>query len=141
MAVARLRILVGQMRRLVSAGPEVIADAELVRRFVAARDSAAFEILVWRHGAMVFGLCQNVCRSEQDAEDAFQATFLTLARKAGTIGRRHSVASWLYKVAYRAALAARRTAATRAVRECALAVDRPSTAPEELTADERALVR
>jgi len=138
MAVARLRTMLVQMRRLVTAGPE--EDAELLGRFVAARDTNAFELLVWRHGAMVFGLCHNVCRSEQDAEDAFQATFLALARKAGAIGRRRSVGSWLYKVALRAALRARAVTAARAARERPLG-NCPALADSECTSDMRALVR
>src|SRR5207253_7665000 len=126
MAVARLRTMLGQMRRLGTAGPE--DEADLLGRFVAARDAAAFELLVWRHGAMVFSLCRNVCGCEQDAEDAFQATFLTLARKAGTIGRRHSLGSWLYKVALRAAVRARQVTAVRAARERPLAGDGAATA-------------
>src|SRR5947208_6201803 len=99
------------------ADPAAISDAELLRRFVSARDAAAFEVLVWRHGAMVFRLCGSICRREEDAEDAFQATFLTLARKGATISRRQSLGSWLYKVAYRVALQAQETAALRAARE------------------------
>src|SRR5690348_10693988 len=119
MAATQLQTMLGQMRRLVTAGPE--DDAHLLSRFVAARDAAAFELLVWRHGAMVYRLCQSVCRSEQDAEDAFQATFLTLARKAGAISRRHSLGSWLYKVGYRAALRARQSTTARTARERPLA--------------------
>jgi RNA polymerase sigma factor (sigma-70 family) len=85
-----------------------LSDAELVKRFAVSRDEAAFELLVWRHGAMVFSLCRRLLRHEQDAEDAFQASFLTLARKAGSIHNREAIASWLYKVAYRIALSVRR---------------------------------
>jgi RNA polymerase sigma factor (sigma-70 family) len=113
----------------------------LLARFVAGREPAAFEILVWRHGAMVFNLCQNICRREQDAEDAFQATFLALARKAGTIGRRHSLGSWLYKVAYRIALRARESAAVRAARERPLVHDCPAASAHESPFDVRSLVR
>jgi RNA polymerase sigma factor (sigma-70 family) len=88
-----------------------LTDAELLERFVAGHDEAAFEVLVWRHGAMVFGLCRRMLRHERDAEDAFQATFLALVRKAGSISKRQSVSSWLYKVAYRVALEARARAA------------------------------
>jgi hypothetical protein len=62
-----------------------LADGELLERFVTWRDEAAFELLVWRHGSMVLSLCRRLLRHEQDAEDAFQATFLTLVRKAGSI--------------------------------------------------------
>jgi RNA polymerase sigma factor (sigma-70 family) len=139
MAATQLRTMLGQVRRLVAAGPG--DDVRLLQRFVAARDAEAFELLVWRHGAMVFRLCASVCRSEQDAEDAFQATFLTLARKAGAIGRRHSLGSWLYKVAYRAALRARQATATRAARERPLIGDDPAAAGPDDFADVRALVR
>ena len=81
-----------------------LADTELLDRFVRSRDSAAFEVLVWRHGSMVMNVCRRVARREEDAEDGFQATFLTLVRKAHSIGKHASVASWLYKVAFRAAL-------------------------------------
>src|SRR5262249_43491990 len=71
------------------------------------RDEAAFELLAWRHGPLVLGTCRRLLSHPQDAEDAFQATFLALVRKAASIGRRESVAAWLHKVAYRVALAAR----------------------------------
>lgn len=84
-------------------------DAELLDRFVRWHDEAAFDLLVWRHEKMVLGVCRRLLRDEHDAEDAFQATFLTLARKAASIGRREAVASWLYQVAYRCALRMRQT--------------------------------
>src|SRR5438067_13297002 len=83
------------------------SDAELLGRFIAARDQAAFELLIWRHGGLVLNLCRRMLRHEQDAEDAFQATFLTLARKGHAIGRRETVGSWLYRVAFRVALRVR----------------------------------
>jgi RNA polymerase sigma factor (sigma-70 family) len=89
------------------------ADAQLLERFLRDRDGAAFESLVWRHGGMVLDLCQRLLRHAQDAEDAFQATFLILVRKAHTIGKRDSVGSWLYKVAYRVALEAKTRSARR----------------------------
>src|SRR5262245_3511381 len=88
-----------------------LTDAELLERFVRTRDGAAFEALVWRHAPMVVSVCRRVARRAEDAEDAFQATFLALARKAHAIGRRAAVGGWLYKVAYRAALEARRISA------------------------------
>src|SRR5207253_10234747 len=80
---------------------------QLLERFARERDQAAFEVLVWRHGAMVLGVCQRVLGHRQDAEDALQATFLALVRQARSISRRASVGSWLHKVAYRTALRAR----------------------------------
>jgi RNA polymerase sigma factor (sigma-70 family) len=82
-------------------------DRELLLRFVQKRDEAAFEVLLWRHGTMVLNLCRRMLRHEQDAEDAFQATFLALAREAGAIGRSNSLPGWLYRVAFRIALKVR----------------------------------
>jgi len=78
-----------------------LPDAELVRRYADARDEAAFEVLVWRHGPMVWGTCCRILRHQQDAEDAFQATFLALAR---SVAGRDSIAAWLHRVAANAAL-------------------------------------
>jgi RNA polymerase sigma factor (sigma-70 family) len=94
-----------------------LGDAELVGRVVAERDPAAFEVLLWRHGAMVLGLCKRLLRHEQDAEDAFQATFLVLLRKAPSIGKRQALGAWLYRVAYRVALRARARQQRRSLRE------------------------
>ncbi|MCI0378111.1 MAG: sigma-70 family RNA polymerase sigma factor, partial [Gemmataceae bacterium] len=97
-----------ELNRIVApAGTDELGDAELLQRFARRRDQAAFELLVWRHGPMVFGLCQRLLRHEQDAEDALQATFLVLVRKASSISKKESLASWLYKVAYRIACRAR----------------------------------
>ncbi len=90
-----------------------LSDAQLLQRFAQQRDEAAFEVLVWRHGTMVLNVAQRLLHQSADAEDVFQATFLTLARKASAIRRGTSVASWLYKVAYRLALRARQSAARR----------------------------
>jgi RNA polymerase sigma factor (sigma-70 family) len=88
-----------------------LADAVLLERYASTGDEAAFEVLLWRHGPMVLGVCRRLLRNEQDSEDAFQATFLALARKARGIANREAVGSWLYKVAYRVALHARKTSA------------------------------
>jgi RNA polymerase sigma factor (sigma-70 family) len=85
---------------------DAVSDGELLRRFQTNGDEAAFELLVWRHGPMVLGACRRVLRDDHAAEDAFQATFLTLARKAGSIGVRDAVAGWLYTVAHRVAVEA-----------------------------------
>ncbi len=88
-------------------------DAQLLERFLSRHDEAAFELLVWRHERMVLSVCRRVLHDDHEAEDAFQATFLVLVRKAGSIGRREAVASWLYRVAYRCALRARKARAKR----------------------------
>jgi RNA polymerase sigma factor (sigma-70 family) len=92
------------IRRLIIT-PEVggRSDAHLLRQFVQHRDEEAFTALVQRHGPLVLGVCRRILVQEQDAEDAFQATFLVLARKAGSIARGDSVGSWLYGVALRIA--------------------------------------
>src|ERR1700677_3089991 len=108
MADGQLRAVIGQLRRLIGGqGGSTLTDSQLLDAFVARRDEAAFEVLVWRHGTMVFNLCRRILRDAHQAEDAFQATFLVFVRKAGSIGKRESLASWLYKVAFRIACRAR----------------------------------
>jgi RNA polymerase sigma factor (sigma-70 family) len=97
--------------------PHGLTDAQLLEAFLTRRDEAAFAALVRRHGPMVFGVSRRVLGHAQDAEDAFQATFLLLARKAASILRREFVGGWLYRVAYRTALEARAARAKRQARE------------------------
>jgi RNA polymerase sigma factor (sigma-70 family) len=87
--------------------PTNLSDRQLLERFIAARDENAFSALVHRHGSLVLTVCQRVLNDSHDAEDAFQATFLVLVRKAGSIAKRESVASWLHGVAHRTALKAK----------------------------------
>jgi RNA polymerase sigma factor (sigma-70 family) len=95
------------LRRTLGKAEGVASDADLLQRFVDQNDQTAFESLVWRHGPLVMGTCRRMLRDVHDAEDAFQATFLVLFRKAGSIRSRRSLGSWLFKVAYRVALRAR----------------------------------
>ncbi len=88
-------------------------DGELLERFVSRRDEGAFEALVERHGPMVLRVCRGVLADPHDAQDAFQATFLVLVRRAGSVRKRDSVASWLFGVAGRVAARARADAARR----------------------------
>src|SRR5438105_14999799 len=98
-----------------------LTDGQLLARFLARREEASFEALVRRHGAMVLGVCRRVLRHPQDAEDACQAAFLVLARRAASIRQRDSVGSWLHGVAFRAAANLRRQFARRRVHEEAAA--------------------
>jgi RNA polymerase sigma factor (sigma-70 family) len=107
-------------------------DGQLVDRFVATRDEAAFAALLRRHGPMVLGVCRRVLKDPHDADDAFQAAFLVLARKAASVLKRDSVGSWLYQVAYRAALAARAAnARRRSVEKQVQEMPDPEVAPAE----------
>src|SRR5207248_7300392 len=87
-------------------------------------------LLLWRHGPMVWGVCRRLLIHTHDAEDAFQATFLALARGAGTIGERGAVAAWLYRVALHTSLAARKARQRRAAHEW------PTPEPPEQTSEE-----
>jgi RND family efflux transporter MFP subunit len=112
-----LRRLVRSLRE--SAGPDGggVGDAELLERFARGRDEAAFELLLYRHGPMVLAVCRRLLREPHDVEDAFQATFLALVRKAGSVRRGDAVGAWLHRVACRVALRLRGEQARRAGRE------------------------
>jgi RNA polymerase sigma-70 factor (ECF subfamily) len=106
--------LLDHLRRVLE---EPLGDAELLDRFIERREEAAFAALLKRHGPMVFGVCRRILGNVHDAEEAFQATFLVLARKAASVRRRVAVAAWLYGVAYRTALEARKKITRRHSRE------------------------
>src|SRR6476646_5570135 len=112
------------------AGPP---DAELLGRFVDRRDEAAFALLVQRHGGMVYGVCRRLLPTDQDAEDAFQATFLVLAQKARAVAPREAVGGWLHGVARRAALLSRRSIARRR-EQVGDVPERPADRSDELRA-------
>jgi RNA polymerase sigma factor (sigma-70 family) len=126
MATGHLGKVIGHLRATFGQGQE---DAALLEGFLARRDEAAFETLVRRHGPMVLGVCRRVLRNDADAEDAFQATFLVLACKGASVLRRGVLGNWLYGVAHRTALEARRAAARRRAKEASV-MHRPSTAQQ-----------
>jgi RNA polymerase sigma-70 factor (ECF subfamily) len=94
-----------------------LSDGQLLERYARSREEAAFAALLRRHGPMVWGVCRRVLHAHEDAEDAFQATFLVLIRKATSVTPRDLVANWLYGVAHQTALKARATPAKRRQRE------------------------
>lgn len=118
MAEKKLETVLQQIRQAVGApGVEELADHQLLQRFAASQEESAFAALVRRHGPMVLGVCRRILRDAHQAEDAFQATFLVLARKAGSIRKQESVASWLHGVALRVAGKARTSAYRRSALE------------------------
>src|SRR5207247_4575643 len=84
-----------------------LTDGQLLERFLVGRDETAIQVLVRRYGPLVFGVCRRVLHNAHAAEDAFQATFLVLVRKAPSLDRGKPLGGWLYTVAYRLALRAR----------------------------------
>src|SRR5262245_36172939 len=117
-----LKQVVQKIRRWADAG-EGLSDRDLLRRYLAAKDEAAFAAIVERHGGMVLGICRRMLRQAQDAEDAFQATFLVLSRKAKSIRKQESLGGWLYGVAFRIARKQRTREARRRDHEIALGND------------------
>src|SRR4051794_20183048 len=113
-----LNTVMRDLQTLFEAGTSVgLSDGQLLDRFVTRQDGASIQALVLRHGPMVWGVCRRVLRDHHDAEDAFQATFLVLARKAASIVPREKVGNWLYGAAYHTAMKARTTRVKRQSRE------------------------
>jgi RNA polymerase sigma factor (sigma-70 family) len=124
--------------------PEEVAgqtDGQLLDSYLRTREQAALAALVCRHGPMVWGVCRRILLSHHDAEDAFQATFLVLVRKAASVVPRDMVANWIYGVAHQTALKARATAAKRSAREKQVsAMPEPAVKPSERVSDLPALL-
>ena len=118
MTNGHLHVLVRLIRKVAGAnGMRGATDVQLLERFAEQRDEDAFAALVQRHAPMVLGVCGRLLRDANDAEDALQATFLVLVRKATSISRPNLLANWLYGVARRTALAAKTRAAKRHMKE------------------------
>jgi RNA polymerase sigma factor (sigma-70 family) len=138
MAIETLGATLRQISRLLEDRAVTgFSDAQLLERFVSGHDAAAFEALVARHGPMVLSVCRGVLRNPEDAEDAFQATFLILVKKLGTVRGHVALGPWLYQVAYRVAIrgnaaAARRRACERQAGKMAAATSKSGPAgPDE----------
>jgi RNA polymerase sigma factor (sigma-70 family) len=126
--------LLRQIRRLSTAADDPRSDRELLERYATDSDSGAFTELVRRHGPMVLGVCRRILREPADAEDAFQAAFLVLARKAAAVRGRDSAAGFLYGVARNVARRARDAAVRRALHEGRAPARTPAEPATELTA-------
>jgi RNA polymerase sigma-70 factor (ECF subfamily) len=112
------------------------SDAQLLESFLTLRDETAFEALLRRHGPMVLGVCYRVLRHTQDAEDAFQATFVVLARKAASLQSRDLLGNWLYGVAHRTAMKARAMSIKRRSKERRAGAMRLEATPSDGSSDE-----
>lgn len=127
------------LRKLV--GGDSRSDQELVERFIAHHENAVFATLLQRHGPLVLGVCERVLNHREDAEDAFQATFLVLARQARSIRKYQSLGSWLYGVAYRLSLKLKAAAARRSFHERrAVAMHEPELCADAVWQDLRPLL-
>src|SRR5271170_4119821 len=108
MAKSPISQFVQSLRTLLDpARHETAPDGQLLARWATDRDPRAFAALVWRHGGIVWRAGRGILRSREDAEDVYQATFLVLARKAGSLKGRDSIAGWCHSTAYRLALKSR----------------------------------
>src|SRR5436309_14116821 len=130
MPISSLNVIVQHLLTDFRPDGDGTTDEELLARFVRSRDGDALAALVRRHAPMVWGVCRRILHNHHDAEDAFQATFLVLVRKAGSVVPREMVGNWLYGVAHQTALKARATTAKRQVRERQVA-DMPEPAVPE----------
>jgi RNA polymerase sigma factor (sigma-70 family) len=142
MATSGTGAIIQHLRRMVLRVDEAgMTDGQLLEEFVSHRDAAAFESLVRRHGPMVLGVCRRILRDPHDAEDAFQSTFLVLARKAAPVSPRELVGNWLYGVAQTTAIRLRATNAKRRLRERQVAdMPEPEAMPKDRQDDLRQLL-
>jgi RNA polymerase sigma factor (sigma-70 family) len=133
---SRARMILDCLRKAVRPEGAGLTDGQLLRHYVTRRDEAAFAVLVRRHGSMVLALCRRMLRHAEDAEDAFQATFVILARKGHRIASLQMIGGWLHGVAYRVALDVRRRAARRQAKEHQVKdMPHPPALPEEMSQD------
>ena len=136
MAIAKLSEIVGRLSHRLPEPNSSVADSELLARFLHDRNEEAFALLVHRHGPLVFGVCRRVTDNHHLAEDSFQAVFVVLAAKAGSIRPPAALSAWLYGVAHRIALRARTMADRRRRREVLVESLPDVAAPPENPADD-----
>jgi RNA polymerase sigma factor (sigma-70 family) len=141
MATGQLKTVLGYLHRTAGMHPAAgLTDGELLECFLDQRDEAAFELLVRRHGSMVLGVCRRILPNLQDAEDAVQATFLVLVRRAAVVPRQ-KVGGWLHEVACRTAWASRRLLLRRrAISKQVNELPHPTASPVEPGEDLRLLL-
>ena len=132
-----MRGVVRRLRQAALGSGGGMADGDLLERYLADGDEAAFAALVRRHGPMVLGVCRRILGNLHDADDAFQATFLVLVRKAKSIVPREQVGPWLYGVAYRTSTKAKAMNARRRIKQKPL---EDIAAPKENVGDWSALL-
>lgn len=131
MSQGQLDAVLRQLHDLTGTAAAELSDGQLLECFARHRDAAAFELLLRRHGPMVHGVCRRILRDAGEAEDAFQATFLVLVRRAAELNRMGSLAGWLHGVAYRVAVRAR----SRALRRPASDTEATEMAPARPESD------
>lgn len=118
MATSRTQTLVQHLRRAAGVSNRAgLSDGQLLNQYISTRDEEAFEAIVRRHGPMVLGVCRRILRDQHEADDAFQATFMVLVRKAASVVPQEMVGNFLYGVAHQTAVRARSVAAKRRLRE------------------------
>jgi RNA polymerase sigma factor (sigma-70 family) len=129
---ARARIIFDYLRKAVTAPGAGPTDGQLLRQYFALQDEAAFTVLVRRHGPMVLAVCRRLLGHAQDSEDAFQATFVILARKGRRVAGQQTIGGWLHGVAYRVALDVRRRGVRRRAKEQQVEImPQPIVTPKE----------
>ncbi len=138
MATSPMNTVIQHLRKTLRPQDQAgLTDAHLLKHFIEHRDEASFATLIHRHGPMVMGVCLRVARNHQDAEDAFQATFLVLVRKAASIATRELLANWLYGVAHNTALKAKAATVKRQLREKQVKeMPEPAVAEQESWSDD-----
>src|SRR5919198_1252518 len=126
MPTNRLKGALEHLRRTLAPPGDAVTDGQLLASFLGGRDEGAFAALVRRHGPMVLGVCRRVLRNRAHPDDALQATFLLLVRKAAAVRAPRLLGNWLYGVAFRTALHARKARARRQHRERQASAMRPT---------------